>query len=68
MPPVQEPHAVHGVQHDLHALVRTRLLAVANWGVLEHQAHAVVPHVRAHVDGELRGERQGGTSGNGSDE
>lgn len=59
---------MHGVQHDLHALVRTRLLAIANWGVLEHQAHAVVPHVRAHVDGELRGERQGGASGNESDE
>ena len=51
---------MHGVQHNLHSLVKARFLAVANRGVLEHQAHAMMPHVRAHVDGELRETRQEG--------
>lgn len=63
MPPIQEPHAMHRVQHNLHSLVKARFLAVADRGVLEDQTHAMMPHVCAHVDGELQGERQGGAVG-----
>lgn len=57
VPPVQEPDTVHRVQHHLHPLLHARLLPVAHGRVLEHQAHAVVPHVRAHRDGELQERR-----------
>lgn len=57
MPPVQEPDTVHRVQHHLHPLLHAWLLPVAHGRVLEHQAHAVVPHVRAHRDGELQERR-----------
>lgn len=45
---------MHRVQHDLHSLLKARFLAIANRGVLEHQAHAMMPHVCAHIDGELQ--------------
>lgn len=54
VPPVQQPDAVHGVQHHLQALVGTRLPAAAQGSVLEAQTHSVVPHVRADRDGELQ--------------
>lgn len=57
MPPIQEPDTVHRVQYHLHPLLHTRLLPVAHRRVLEHQAHAVVPHVCAHRDGELQERR-----------
>lgn len=57
MPPIQEPDTVHRIQHHLHPLLHARLLPVAHGRVLEHQAHAVVPHVRAHRDGELQERR-----------
>lgn len=43
---------MHRVQHNLHSLVKARFLPIANWGVLENQAHAMMPHVSAHIDGE----------------
>lgn len=58
MPPVHQADAVHGVQHHLEPAVLHPLPPAPHRGVLEQQAHAVVPHVRAHVDGEL--ERGGG--------
>lgn len=57
MPPIQEPDTVHRIQHHLHPLLHARLLPVAHGRVLEHEAHAVVPHVRAHRDGELQERR-----------
>lgn len=54
VPPIQQPDAVHGVQHHLHSLVESWLLAIVNRGVLEEQPHAMMPHVCAHVDGELQ--------------
>lgn len=59
MPPIQEPDTVHRVQHHLQPLLQARLLPVARGRVLEHQAHAVVPHVCAHRDGELQERRAG---------
>lgn len=53
---------MHRVQHNLHSLVKARFLAIADWGVLEHQAHAMMPHVCAHIDGELQEKRSGGAS------
>lgn len=41
---------MHRVQHNLHSLLQARFPAVANRSVLEHQAHAMMPHVCAHVD------------------
>lgn len=59
---------MHRVQHNLHSLVKAWFLAIANWGVLEHQAHAMMPHVCAHIDGELQEKRPGGASENQNDE
>ena len=58
MPPVHEPDAVHGVQHHLQPAVLHPPPPTARWRVLEEKPHAVMPHVRAHVDGELEGGRQ----------
>ena len=52
MPPIQQPDAMHGVQHHLHSLVKAWLLAIVNRGVLEDQTHAMMPHICAHIDGE----------------
>lgn len=52
VPPVKEPHAVHGVQDHLHTLLTAQFPATMDRGVLEQQSHAMVPHVRAHADGE----------------
>lgn len=54
MPPIQQPDAMHGVQHHLHSLVKAWLLAIVNRGVLEDQTHAMMPHICAHIDGELQ--------------
>lgn len=45
---------MHRVQYHLHPLLHAWLLPIAKGRVLEHQAHAVVPHVCAHRDGELQ--------------
>lgn len=52
VPPVKEPHAVHRVQDHLYALLTAQLPTAADRDVLEQQSHAMVPHVRAHADGE----------------
>lgn len=53
---------MHGVQHHLHSLVKAWLLAIVNRGVLEDQTHAMMPHICAHIDGELQ-KRHGGAGG-----
>ena len=55
MPPVHEPDAVHRVEHHLQPAVFHPPPPAARRGVLEEQAHAVMPHVRADVDSELGG-------------
>lgn len=57
VPPVKEPHAVHGVQDHLYALLAAQLPTATDRDVLEQQSHAMVPHVRAHADGELGGKQ-----------
>ena len=54
MPPVHESHAVYRVQHHLGPPLLPRLPPPLEGRVLEEQANAVVTHVCAHVDGELR--------------
>lgn len=55
MPPVEESNAVRRVQDDLHALLAAQLPPAADRRVLEHQSHAMMPHVRAHIDSKLGG-------------
>lgn len=57
VPPVKEPHAVHGVQGHLHALLAAQFPATVDRRVLEQQPHTMMPHVRADTDGELGGEQ-----------
>lgn len=57
VPPIEESDAVHGVQHDLHALLIAQLPTAVDRRVLEHQSHSVMPHVRAHIDRKLEGEK-----------
>lgn len=54
VPPVHETHAVDRVQHHLDALLPSQLLPPEYGRVLELQAHPVVPHVCAHVNGKLK--------------
>ena len=54
MPPVHESHAVYRVQHHLGPPLLPRLPPPLEGRVLEEQANAVVTHVGAHVDGELK--------------
>lgn len=59
MPPVQETHAVHGVEDNLHPLLIPGPPALHHGGVLKQQAHAMVPHVCTHVHCELEGGDKG---------
>lgn len=58
MPPVKESNAVHWVQDDLHALFAAQFPAATDRRVLEHQSHAMMPHVRAHIDSKLAEKKQ----------
>lgn len=58
MPPVHDPHALHGIQHHLEAAQVPLLLAALQRRVLKQQADAMVAHVRADVDCELEAETE----------
>lgn len=54
MPPVHDPHTLHGIQHHLEATLIPLLLAAQKRRVLKQQADTMVAHVCADVDCELK--------------
>lgn len=62
VPPVHETNTVDRVQHHLDTLIPSQLFSSEYGRILELQAHPVVPHVCAHVNGKLKEAERVGVS------
>lgn len=54
MPPIKKTYAVHRVHYYLNAVVKSGFLAIPDWRIMENHFHSVMPHISAHIYGELQ--------------
>lgn len=61
MPPVHDPHTLHGIQHHLEPTLIPLLLPALKRRVLKQQADTMVAHVCADVDCKLKQRQKPGS-------
>lgn len=61
MPPVHDPHTLHGIQHHLEPTLIPLLLPALKRRVLKQQADTMVAHVCADVDCKLKQRQKQGS-------